>query len=446
MKLHLLGTLLATLTLPVLGAAPTAANEKSEKDVKRADIVRDTQGKSAIVAAAIYQHKKSQARFVILRDIPVEHAKEDAHLFTEVQTIQQALKITTLLKEMAHVPFNLLLSSLPNDKGMVNQLIDTNIDSAIKKTNPEALTPELSWLAGYVISSEFLNSPEIKALRAGQHPPDKPMHTKKWGKIINQLTQGVPSERAFQRIKQQYNALFSALKQHTSTKFLPTPKTIAQMLNYIQALLKNPKDFFTKPISAVTLYKQCAGIIGAFLECKYRQKEHTLLNRPTATIIIEHHCNLFSQTLANRPDFTLLAVYSEGTDSSALLSLFETASTPLSSANIAAALDFINPNAKLCRNITTCAALATRKDSDYCTPECHDAHVDLLQAKSEVDTKSSTATQHVCARCAKAGEKYQRCARCKIAYYCSEACKEEHWPAHKTICLPPSSPAAPIKK
>ena len=32
------------------------------------------------------------------------------------------------------------------------------------------------------------------------------------------------------------------------------------------------------------------------------------------------------------------------------------------------------------------------------------------------------------------GEVFQKCGRCKDAYYCSKQCQKEAWPAHKPIC------------
>lgn len=39
-----------------------------------------------------------------------------------------------------------------------------------------------------------------------------------------------------------------------------------------------------------------------------------------------------------------------------------------------------------------------------------------------------------CGRCAKDGDGYQRCKRCKAAYYCSKPCQRDDWPQHKKIC------------
>lgn len=34
---------------------------------------------------------------------------------------------------------------------------------------------------------------------------------------------------------------------------------------------------------------------------------------------------------------------------------------------------------------------------------------------------------------------FQRCARCKEAYYCSRECQKEDWKSHKKICTPPDT-------
>ena len=40
-----------------------------------------------------------------------------------------------------------------------------------------------------------------------------------------------------------------------------------------------------------------------------------------------------------------------------------------------------------------------------------------------------------CKQCAERGYDFQRCSRCKKAYYCSRECQTIDWPVHKTKCV-----------
>mmetsp|Transcript_13154 Transcript_13154/g.40502 ORF Transcript_13154/g.40502 Transcript_13154/m.40502 type:complete len:161 (+) Transcript_13154:314-796(+) len=42
----------------------------------------------------------------------------------------------------------------------------------------------------------------------------------------------------------------------------------------------------------------------------------------------------------------------------------------------------------------------------------------------------------VCARCARVLTANRKCARCKVANYCSRDCQARHWDVHKATCRP----------
>ena len=52
-----------------------------------------------------------------------------------------------------------------------------------------------------------------------------------------------------------------------------------------------------------------------------------------------------------------------------------------------------------------------------------------------------------CARCAAVLTSNRKCARCKVANYCSRDCQARHWDTHKATCrkadAPPRPPAPP---
>jgi hypothetical protein len=48
----------------------------------------------------------------------------------------------------------------------------------------------------------------------------------------------------------------------------------------------------------------------------------------------------------------------------------------------------------------------------------------------------SSAAPAVCVGCGKPTT--ARCARCRVAHFCSRACQRDLWPQHKLVCTPPA--------
>ena len=76
-----------------------------------------------------------------------------------------------------------------------------------------------------------------------------------------------------------------------------------------------------------------------------------------------------------------------------------------------------------------------------------DAYVDLTFAFEAVALKTGAQVVGVCARCAAVLTSNRKCARCKVANYCSRDCQARHWDTHKATCrkadAPPRPPAPP---
>ena len=76
-----------------------------------------------------------------------------------------------------------------------------------------------------------------------------------------------------------------------------------------------------------------------------------------------------------------------------------------------------------------------------------DAYVDLTFAFEAVALKTGAQVVGVCARCAAVLTSNRKCARCKVANYCSRDCQARHWDTHKATCRkadqPPRPPAPP---
>ena len=60
-----------------------------------------------------------------------------------------------------------------------------------------------------------------------------------------------------------------------------------------------------------------------------------------------------------------------------------------------------------------------------------DAYVDLTFAFEAVALKTGAQVVGVCARCAAVLTSNRKCARCKVANYCSRDCQARHWDTHK---------------
>jgi hypothetical protein len=48
--------------------------------------------------------------------------------------------------------------------------------------------------------------------------------------------------------------------------------------------------------------------------------------------------------------------------------------------------------------------------------------------------KNLPRTTRECCHCSASGYKYKKCAKCRLAFYCSPACQIKHWPTHKETC------------
>ena len=73
--------------------------------------------------------------------------------------------------------------------------------------------------------------------------------------------------------------------------------------------------------------------------------------------------------------------------------------------------------------------------------------MDLTFAFEAVALKTGAQVVGVCARCAAVLTSNRKCARCKVANYCSRDCQARHWDTHKATCrkadAPPRPPAPP---
>jgi len=48
--------------------------------------------------------------------------------------------------------------------------------------------------------------------------------------------------------------------------------------------------------------------------------------------------------------------------------------------------------------------------------------------------KNLPKTTRECFYCSASGYKYKKCAKCRLAFYCSLECQTKHWPKHKETC------------
>ncbi|KAJ7641099.1 hypothetical protein FB45DRAFT_899428 [Roridomyces roridus] len=69
----------------------------------------------------------------------------------------------------------------------------------------------------------------------------------------------------------------------------------------------------------------------------------------------------------------------------------------------------------------------------------HPMNAKIVKAFAPRSEEIRTARQSMllgCSNCRKreTDKKFNRCAKCKEAWYCSKECQRQHWPAHKVFC------------
>jgi len=77
---------------------------------------------------------------------------------------------------------------------------------------------------------------------------------------------------------------------------------------------------------------------------------------------------------------------------------------------------------------------AVHPDNERCFRE-------IAASKKDIRTNRSNIG-HACSNCTKLGNENTtllKCARCKIAWYCSKECQKQQWPIHKRVCNDASS-------
>ena len=81
------------------------------------------------------------------------------------------------------------------------------------------------------------------------------------------------------------------------------------------------------------------------------------------------------------------------------------------------------------------------KEYGHCTEEknrrliAHAGFVRLSSpARREVEKSGGNDPDKTCASCQSSGLRMKHCARCKLAYYCSEECQRADWKRHRPEC------------